>query len=280
MAMQINSVEAKWLSPICSFVKTLYKSAHIPSHDISHHLRVWHICNNLVKRPLISQNLNPAISSEHLIVACLFHDTGLTVDKSERHGYASAKFCSDFFKKTPQLAVDNLRMVLYAIEHHDDKSIQQANFKDLPPELQLTRILSTADDLDAFGLIGVYRYVEIYVLRGIALHHMPAKVLMNIANRHKNFTNLVGVNTAFYQKHTRRYAVTVDFFKGLQEELNSGNDGNGQCTYFAKSIIHNVINKEYTIEQTIKNELVSLASYPRKNLFSQLKDELNQFTVF
>jgi len=280
MAVQMNSVEAKWLSPICSFLKTLYESIHIPSHDISHHLRVWHNCNDLVKQPLISQNLNPAISSEHLLIACLFHDTGLIVDRSERHGYASARFCADFFNENSLLNIENLRMVLYAIEHHDDKSIQKTNFKDLSPELQLTRILSTADDIDAFGLIGVYRYIEIYALRKIALHNMPAKVLMNIANRHKNFTNLVGVNTAFYQKHTKRYADTVDFFKGLLEELNSGNEENGQYTYFVKSIIYNVINKEYTIEQTINNELVSFANCPGTDLFNQLNDELNQFSPF
>jgi hypothetical protein len=28
-------------------------------------------------------------------------------------------------------------------------------------------ILSVADDLDAFGYIGIYRYIEIYLERGI-----------------------------------------------------------------------------------------------------------------
>jgi HD superfamily phosphodiesterase len=280
MAVQMNSVEEKWLSPIYSFLKTVYERIHIPSHDISHHLRVWHNCNELIKQPLISQNINPAISREHLLIACLFHDTGLTVDRSECHGYASAKFCADFFSENSLLNIENQRMVLYAIEHHDDKSIQQANFKDLSPELQLTRILSTADDIDAFGLIGVYRYIEIYALREIALQHMPAKVLMNIANRHKNFSKLVGGNTAFYQKHTKRYSDTVSFFKGLLEEFNSGTEVDGHYTYFAKSIIHNVINKEYTIEQTINNELISQEKSLRTYLFYQLKDELNQFSPF
>jgi len=53
-----------------------------------------------------------------------------------------------------------------------------------------------------------------------------------------------------------------------------------EYTYFVKSIIYNVINKEYTIEQTINNELVSFANCPGTDLFNQLNDELNQFSSF
>ena len=33
--------------------------------------------------------------------------------------------------------------------------------------MNLLTILSVADDLDAFGFIGIYRYSEIYLTRGI-----------------------------------------------------------------------------------------------------------------
>ncbi|MDD2196643.1 MAG: hypothetical protein PHW91_05590 [Bacteroidales bacterium] len=274
MTHSFSQLEAKWLNIICHFLRSVYKHTHLPSHDLSHHIRVWHNCKTLMVQPSVSPDINPAISAEHLLIASLFHDTGLTIDNSEEHGFVSVEICKEFFNQNPNLKTDNLDMVNFAIEHHDDKSLQLKDFKDLSPALQLTRLLSTSDDLDAFGIIGVYRYIEIYSLRGNVLEVIPQKVLTNMANRFDNFIKLVNDNSNFTQYHTKRYHDAVCFFKNLDCELKDKTIGLGNHVYFAESIIHNIIEKGYSTKQTIDNELNVLHEGQVLDWFNQLKNEI------
>jgi hypothetical protein len=216
----------------------------------------------------------PEINAEQLLIASLFHDTGLTVDNSEKHGFISAKICKEFFTQNPNLQVDNLDMILFAIEHHDDKSAKVNGFKDLSPELQLTRLLSTSDDLDAFGIVGVYRYIEIYFLRGNALEVIPQKVLPNMASRFKNFRKLIIDDSAFAQFHAKRYHDAVNFFKNLDFELCKLGKAKGEHDYFARSIISNIIEKKHSIDQTISYEINSQKQGVVLDWFKQLKNEV------
>jgi hypothetical protein len=225
-------------------------------------------------QPSVYPDINPAINVEQLLVASLFHDTGLTIDNSEKHGFMSLEICKEFFNQNPNLQIDNLAMVNFAIEHHDDKSIRVNGFKNVSPALQLTRLLSTADDLDAFGIIGVYRFIEIYSIRGNALEAIPQMVLPNMANRFENFRKLINDNSDFTQYHTKRYHDAVCFFKNLDYELNNKTINLGNHTYFARSIIRNIIEKGYSIEQNIDNEISMLQQGPILDWFKQLKNEI------
>lgn len=274
MNHSFSQLEAKWLNSICHFLRSVYKNTHLPSHDISHHIRVWVNCKNLMVQPGIYPDINPEISAEQLLIASLFHDTGLTIDNSEKHGFMSVDICKEFFRQNSNLQIDDLDRVIFAIEHHDDKSTQVNGFKNISPALQLTRLLSTADDLDAFGIIGVYRYIEIYSIRGFELEAIPQKVLPNMANRFENFRKLINDNSDFTQYHTKRYQEADCFFKNLDYELNNKTINLGNHTYFARSIIRNIIEKGYSIEQNIDNEISMLQQGLILDWFKQLKNEI------
>lgn len=225
-------------------------------------------------QPSVYPDIDPEVSAEQLLIASLFHDTGLTIDNSEKHGSMSVEICKEFFDQNSNLQIDDLDKVIFAIEHHDDKSTQESGFKNISPALQLTRLLSTSDDLDAFGIIGVYRYIEIYSIRGNALEAIPQKVLTNMANRFENFKRLIRDNSNFTQYHTQRYHDAVCFFKNLDCELNSKAADQNDHIYFARSIIHNVLEKGYSIEQNINNELNVLPHGQISDWFNQLKKEI------
>lgn len=274
MINNYSQAETKWLNRICHFLGSVYKNTHLPSHDISHHIRVWHNCKSLMAQSSVYIDTKPEINAEQLLIASLFHDTGLTVDNSEKHGFISAEICKEFFNQNPSLLVDNLDMILFAIEHHDDKSARVNDFKNLSPALQLTRLLSTSDDLDAFGIVGVYRYIEIYSLRGNSLEEIPQKVLPNMANRFENFRKLINDDSNFAQFHTKRYHDATRFFQSLDCELSNSVKGLGEHDYFARSIIHNVIKKGYSIDETIISETDMLKQGLVLDWFKQLKNEI------
>ena len=80
----------------------------------------------------------------------------------------------------------------------------------------LLKILSIADDLDAFGRTGIKRYLEIYHVRGIPEEDIPRTILENAASRFSNFELFASGNHKFYTKHKKRYLLLRDYFEGLK----------------------------------------------------------------
>jgi len=103
--------------------------------------------------------------------------------------------------------------VLEVIEKHDDKQ-QTAKDKD-----SLMAILNAADDLDAFGVVGVLRYAEIYLLRDNNLKTLPDRVIKNLDKRFDNFKKAYGDLKSFAAKQKARYSYTRKFYTDLQQEL-------------------------------------------------------------
>ena len=60
------------------------------------------------------------------------------------------------------------------------------------PENDLLNILSVADDLDAFGYTGIYRYSEIYLTRGISPKEIGNLIRENASRRYHNFEKIFG----------------------------------------------------------------------------------------
>jgi HD superfamily phosphodiesterase len=183
---EIILAEQKWLSLVKDYIGKISACHWMPSHDLGHHLRVWNNASTLLRNIKI---IEPYFV-EKLFLACLFHDTGLTITNSNSHGLESRQACEQFLLTHSGMVLFETDSLLEAIEKHDDKeySTQQSILKKT-----ILNVLSVADDLDAFGALGAYRYMEIYLLRGIK----------------KDITNQIRVNAS------KRYAHCLKFMKEL-----------------------------------------------------------------
>ncbi len=210
----IKDAESKWLMNLHSYCKSLFEKTNIPSHDHTHHLRVWKYAKDILKSLNKSGNIDFNLVEESLI-ACIFHDTGLTKTLNEFHGLESKIICLQYFEQNKINKPKNLENILFAIENHDDKNY---NHNTQQPD-SLLSIVCNADDLDAFGKIGIIRYTEIYLLRGIKIDELPDYVIINLDKRFLNFERTYNEFPELLEKHTQRYLITRTFFEDLKNEL-------------------------------------------------------------
>jgi HD superfamily phosphodiesterase len=209
----ITNIEYDWKSKLYKASCACFKGIGLPSHNHKHHYRVWIYAKELVKT--LSENHHFSYNYlTNLIIACFFHDTGMSVTTDERHGKEGALLCQQYFKNTSIHPPENLNSTLEAIEHHDNKTYQQG-FSD---KSSLTTILSTADDLDAFGYFGILRYAEIYLLRNISIEELGQRVMENAQNRFRNFENNFGQYPGLIEKHQERMKILLDFYQELPQK--------------------------------------------------------------
>ncbi len=192
----IKHTEKKWLDRLYQNCRNEFKKVNLSSHDHEHHRRVWENAKQIFLELesagfKLTENL-----IEKTIFAVFFHDLGLTAVKDEiGHGLAG------------------LGEVLSVIEKHDDKFLASSD------KASLMAILNTADDLDAFGAVGVLRYAEIYLLRDNDLKTLPDRVIKNLDKRFENFINAYSDLKSFAAKQKERYLYTRKFYTDLRLEL-------------------------------------------------------------
>ena len=143
----------------------------------------------------------------------------MTVDPGIKHGFHSRELCIKFLQEH-NLQIANFSDVLEAIENHDNKEyagIDSAN--------DLLAILSVSDDLDAFGYIGIYRYSEIYLTRGIEPEKIGPLIRDNAEKRFQNFVRSLGTGNKITEKYSLSYKTIDRFFRKYNEQLPSYNFG-------------------------------------------------------
>ncbi|KAF5078473.1 hypothetical protein DSECCO2_140110 [anaerobic digester metagenome] len=265
----IKQVENKWLNSINPFVSKLFAAASIPSHDAHHHQRVWMYCKMMINEIYPSTSIVSADIVESVLVAAMFHDTGLTIDLGEKHGSLSVTICKQFLDENPQLDLNLLQETFDAIEKHDDKSLKAEGRLTVNQLSSPLYIVSTADDLDAFGYIGVFRYLEIYLKRGIAMESIPKKVIENINNRYANFRNRYFSLNSFTHQQRERFTITLDFFSKLDDKRSP----HWQIALFIASILkHQHTNINQLTHYAINNCNGDAAIL---NFFRIIAEELN-----
>jgi HD superfamily phosphodiesterase len=211
----VGSAELQFKQILEDFFITNYDEKSLYSHGIEHHRRVW---NNARELLLIRFEPESEISEKFpskLIIASYLHDIGMSVDSGIRHGKHSRKLCIDFLTNN-NLPVGEYEDLLETIEHHDRK--EYPGDTDVN---ELLSILSVADDLDAFGFTGIYRYSEIYLIRGIKPDQIGRSIIENASKRFDHFEKIFYFNISLVQKHRDRFNILIRFFTEYNEQVTS-----------------------------------------------------------
>lgn len=215
----IDRVEEQWLAALNAHARDLFSGTFLPSHDHTHHLRTWNLATYLLRELARSGVPLDEGLVEGLIIAVWFHDAGMVVTREKEHGRISRELCASFFREQKLQRPERFGEVLDAIERHDIKDDRTCFgiTPDEPPDL-LT-LLSLADDLEALGVIGVYRYAEIYLARGMEMKELGVNVLGNAASRFGHLSESCAVCPQIIRNYHREYRYLVSFYEGYNRQL-------------------------------------------------------------
>lgn len=211
--INIHSVENSLKKPIESFFITVYPPDYLKSHGLEHHRRVWEYAKEIISTSGYKTDIDLHFLRE-LIVACFFHDIGMAINHGINHGVTSLEKTNEFMKFS-KMDPAEFKDSLNAIEYHDDK--------DYSAPLKTNRILdvlSIADDLDAFGFTGIYRYTDIYLRRGVKTDELGFIIRENALKRFKNFLRNKTFSDPFLIKHSERFRILDNFFKKYNENIS------------------------------------------------------------
>ena len=275
----LYNVEKKWLHELFRFCSIQFQQTHLPSHDQYHHFRVWHFARELMHELAALKYIITPELAESVILSVFLHDTGMSRSLGESHGKESVKLFKEFLSSITKEPTINLDRIFNAIENHDNKNyILESFHQAFSEEHELLSILNISDDLDAFGYIGIYRYAEIYLLRGIPLDSLADEVIRNVDKRFLNIETTLHKMVSFTESHRKRFETTRRFYSDMSEgyykftgKTRSG--PSGVIDLISKEIISNKKGIDYTIqlvEQNIDDEYI-------KNYFSKFKEENTSF---
>jgi hypothetical protein len=203
----------------------------------------------------------------------------MSVDTGVRHGHQSRELCVRFLKEN-NLKESDYDDVLQAIENHDNKE-----YRDSAAKFDLLTILSTADDLDAFGFTGIYRYVEIYLARDMGMEQIGHRVMENATKRFDNFEKLFGFSYSILQKHKKRYNILINFFSKYNNQVLSyqfgGPDQSGYCgtVEIIKDVLQKKIILDFLLRESEKYSNDKVINWFFNGLASELLVEDNPLTA-
>ena len=203
----LAKTEKRWLKILYHAIKSEFIKHPLPSHDHTHHYRVWFFAKELLRVLSDAGYDVDSTLAEKSIISAFFHDVGMTITHKPSHGIESRLICERYLHEMGGMKLSYIDEILDAIELHDDKRYLQKM-----QGINVYTILAVADDLDACGAIGVYRYYEIYLLRGMRKEEIPLNVIGNIEIRFCFMQSIFGSLKALIKKHERRKQLTIDYF--------------------------------------------------------------------
>jgi HD superfamily phosphodiesterase len=211
----VESAEQQFKQILEDFFISIYDEKSLTSHGIDHHRRVWNYAKELLICKFDPDSEFPLQFISKLIIACYLHDIGMSVDNGIRHGKHSRHLCINFLNKH-NLPLNEYKDLLETIENHDNKEYPGSRKPN-----ELLTILSAADDLDAFGFSGIYRYSEIYLIRDIKPGLIGEMIIENASKRFDHFKENFGFNNALLQKQSDRFNILIRFFTGYNKQVPS-----------------------------------------------------------
>ena len=254
----IGSAELKFKQILEEFFIGIYDEKSLPSHGIWHHRRVWTYAKEVLT--LFAGYDSDIISrlSSKLIISTYLHDIGMSVETGIKHGRHSRDLCIQFLN-TFQLPENEYRDVLYAIENHDNKDYERIDSS----VNELLTILSVADDIDALGFTGIFRYAEIYLTRGIKPEDISYPIRQNAGKRFDNLSTTLQLFNEFVRKHNKRYDLLDGFFEEYGNQAGSYQFGrqepSGHCG------VVDMINETIRKKESFKSLLIKpMEQFPDK----------------
>ncbi len=208
----IEVSEKAYLPLLECFFAGEWKNTFLPSHDIGHHRRVWKYACELLACKISDGQASAFDLVSKTLIACYLHDCGMSVDQGHGHGFHSRILAEKFFRLN-NIPESFFSDILPVIENHDKKNYEPEDYSISPGS-----VLAVADDLDAFGFTGIYRYSEIYLARGIPYEKLGDMVLENASKRFGNFERLFGSCPDLLTKHENRFNILKDYFIAYNSE--------------------------------------------------------------
>jgi hypothetical protein len=268
----LRSAENKYRQLLEDFFISVYNEHILSSHGIEHHRRVWLYAQELLKFITLRKSVDISQLSADLLIACYMHDIGMTIHPGSKHGIYSKDLCVRFLNQNnlPEEAFFNS---LKAIEYHDDKEYTENIERE-----DILKILSVADDLDAFGIIGIYRYSEIYLTRGIEYEKIGRQIIENAEKRYLNFIKSFGTFIDLADEHSIRYRILEDFFSKYNEQLTCYNFGtsnpSGYCGVI--ELLSHMLNRRIELKEIYLEPEKYLVDPTIKWFFIELEKELSK----
>ncbi len=208
----IDLSEKEWNPILLPFLRKLFSDSRLPSHDYYHHLRVWNYLKYLMLSLAEEKNFDKSYT-DNAIFAALFHDTGMIETLGPKHGENSKKICINFIENSTEMNSANFEPAFTAIVNHDKKEYKEKNTQ----TDNLSVLLPIADDLDAFGRIGILRYYEIYYLRGITEKEIPGMVVKNLQKRWEHFNFHFNKFKRIEEFHRNRFQESYKYYERLDK---------------------------------------------------------------
>lgn len=225
--------ESRYRQKLEDFFITKWGDTILLSHNLDHHRRVWRYAKVLLLEDPPGNPENIISLSCKLIMACYLHDLGMSVEKGERHGIHGSNLCREFLSMN-NLPLSEFSDLLQIIEKHDDKNYSKEETTNL-----LLKLLSAADDLDAFGYIGIFRYAEIYLTRGIEFAKIGYEIKKNALRRFQNLERNFPENKDFIKEKKTGFLILDNFFSGFNCQVEKNSVGKHEMSGYV--LIINII---------------------------------------
>lgn len=276
----LKLAEGQWLAPSFTFLMNAFKTTPLSSHDHRHHFRVWQHARKLLVE-LDKKGFTADYSfTESLLLASMFHDAGMLKERGKSHGEAGTRIFREFLEQSP-LKPEQTEDILQVILDHDDKSYYLAGRLVKDGKIQLLPALQISDDLDAYGFTGIYRYSEIYLLRGIPMEDLGLKIIANVAGRYNNFMSNCSRLPEMVKMHSLRHHDIESFFRTYNLQIHkkeeTGKDPQSGPVAVVRHIYRQVMMNTATIEDVCRNMADFSEDEYVKRFFKILNDELEAF---
>ncbi|MCB8999569.1 MAG: HD domain-containing protein [Bacteroidales bacterium] len=272
----IAAAEDKYLSELYRYVKEIFADNPLPSHNEDHHLRVWNYVKDFLPELEKRGTRIDAHSLEELIIAVFFHDTGMSVNQEEDHGRESRRICKEYLALHSKPGDTFSDQMFDAIEKHDDKSYLIPNGLNVAKEINYLSVLNLCDDLDAFSYCGIYRYSEIYLLRGVSIEELGQQVISNASRRFGNFMMQCISFPGMIKIHTPRYDTLENFFRQYNAQLRkdpSGRSIDHGPVHIVKMFYRQILGGVNSVESLCSSAITEHTGMYEKTFFENLRKE-------
>jgi len=168
-------------------------------------------------------NSDPDINTVlEIIIAGLSHEIGMIETDSQFHGEKSKTIISKIIFELQSkglfqyLSKNNLESIFNAVTEHDKKEIK---ISDRTP---VSKIVFDADNADAFGFFGIFRYLAIYKERGWNKADMINGKTINNKFHHSILSNLnfrwEQFDNAIKPYFENEYKIANNFFSNIPDQ--------------------------------------------------------------